>query len=156
MKTLAAIAIPLYLLDQLTKYLVRTNIAYGEMREVIPGFFNLSHVTNTGAAFGSFSGSNGFFVGLSSVVTVGLLVAYLRGAFTDRWSRLAVALLLSGILGNLTDRLTLGHVVDFLDVYVGRHHWPSFNVADSCICVAAGLFFLAAIQDARKQASKQA
>lgn len=154
MKSLLTLALPLYMLDQITKYLARTNIEYGDSREIIPGFFNLSHVTNTGAAFGSFSGSNVFFIILASVVGLGLLVAYLRGAFVDRWSRLAVVLLLSGIVGNLTDRILLGHVIDFLDFYVGRHHWPSFNVADSCICVAAGLFFFTAVQDARRKASK--
>ncbi len=150
MKLLLTLTLPLYLLDQLTKYLARTGIPYGSAREVIPGFFNLSHVTNTGAAFGSFSNSNTFFMILSALVALGLLLAWFRGAFTDLFSRLAVALLISGIFGNLTDRILLGHVIDFLDFHVGGKHWPSFNVADSCICVAAGLFFLAAVRDARQ------
>lgn len=151
MRYFLTLTLPLYVLDQITKYLARTNIPYGGGVEVIPGFFNLSHVHNTGAAFGSFSNSNTFFLILSSVVAIGLLIAWFRGAFPDLLSRLAVALLLSGIFGNLTDRVLLGHVIDFLDFHIGGKHWPSFNVADSCICVAAGFFFLAALLDARKK-----
>ncbi len=153
MKYLLTLSLPLYALDQITKYFARTSIPYGSSREVIPGFFNLSHVTNTGAAFGSFANSNTFFIILSSMVAIGLLIAWGRGVFPDLFSRLAVALLISGIFGNLTDRLLLGHVIDFLDFHAGGRHWPSFNVADSCICVAAGLFFWAALRDAKKKAA---
>jgi signal peptidase II len=116
------------------------------VEEVIPNFFYLCHWANTGAAFGSFKDSNMFFIGLSLVALIGVLVFAARGAFADRPSRWGVALLVGGILGNLTDRIIHGHVVDFLlfDLHVRfANPWPAFNVADSCICIAAGLFIIA-------------
>lgn len=141
MKLLLALSLPLYLLDQATKWLVLAFISTDEMVVVVPGFFNLVQVHNTGAAFGMFKGNNWFFVGLASVALVALYVMERRGCFTDAPTRVAAALLVSGVLGNLTDRLIHGYVVDFLDVILPWYgHWPAFNVADSCICVAAGLF----------------
>jgi signal peptidase II len=130
--------------DQLTKAMVIRNIPFGESIIVIPGFFSVTHVYNTGAAFGMLHDSNRFFIILSSVVFAGLVV--MRRHFTGYVMLAGWALLLSGILGNVADRLRLGHVVDFLDFQFGSYHWPSFNVADSCICVAAGLFLLSSFQ----------
>lgn len=157
MKFLLAIALPLYVLDQATKLWIVQHFFLHEQRPVIPGYFDLVYFANTGAAFSAFTGNNSFFIGLSAVALVGLVVFYLRGAFTDRLSRWGVALLLAGILGNLTDRLLHGHVVDFLlfDLHVRfANPWPAFNVADSCICVATGLFILAAFLEGRKPAPK--
>lgn len=142
MKLILWISLPLYLLDQLTKHLVLWNVPLHDSREVLPGLLNLVHYTNTGAAFGMMSNNNLFFVGLSIVALVVLTVFYRRGQFRDRFSLIGLALLVSGILGNLTDRLLHKHVIDFLDFYWLDHHWPAFNVADSCICVAAALFVL--------------
>ncbi len=153
MKFLLAIALPLYALDQATKVWIVQNFAYHEHRTIIPNFFDLVYFGNTGAAFSAFTGNNKFFIGLSFVALIGLVIFYLRGAFPDRLSRWGVALLLAGILGNLTDRLLHGHVVDFLlfDLHVRfANPWPAFNVADSCICIAAGLFILAALLEGRK------
>jgi len=142
MRYLLFLTLPLYLLDQWTKWLVIQRFEIGESLTVIPGFFNLVHVTNTGAAFGMFSGNNLPFILLSLVAITAVVYLYLRGHLHDVWTRSACALLLTGILGNLTDRLRIGHVVDFLDFHLGDSHWPSFNVADSCICVAAALMIL--------------
>jgi signal peptidase II len=154
-KFLLSIALPLYALDQATKWwIVKNFVLHGEPRVVIPGYFELVYWANTGAAFSAFSGNNTFFIGLSIVALIGLVFFYLRGAFEDRPSRWGVALLLSGILGNLTDRLAHGHVVDFLlvDLHVRfANPWPAFNVADSCICTATGLFILAALLQGRKK-----
>ena len=111
---------------------------------VIPGFFSLTHVYNTGAAFGMLHDSNLFFILLSAAVFVGLI--FMRRHFEGSLMLTGWALLLSGLLGNVADRLRLGHVVDFLDFQFGSYHWPSFNVADSCICIAAGLFLLSSFQ----------
>ena len=157
MKFLLAIALPLYVLDQATKLWIVQNFWLHEQRSVIPGTFDLVYFANTGAAFSMFSDNNRFFIGLSFVALIGLVVFYLRGAFTDRHSRWGVALLLAGILGNLTDRLLHGHVVDFLlfDLHVRfANPWPAFNVADSCICTATGLFILAAFLEGRKPTVK--
>lgn len=154
MKFLLAVALPLYALDQATKWWIVQHFQLHEQRAVIPDFFDLVYFSNTGAAFSSFAGKNSFFIGLSALVFVGLVVFYLRGAFVDRLSRWGVGLLLAGILGNLTDRLVHGHVVDFLlfDLHVRfADPWPAFNVADSCICTATGLFILAALLDGGKR-----
>ena len=150
LKTLLAVSLPLYALDQVTKYLVWSHIHGGEFIPVIPGWFDLVHVGNTGAAWGMMHNSNGFFAGLSLVALVVLGVLYRQNAFADPLARAGFLLLVPGILGNLTDRLAHGHVVDFLsfDLHVpGANPWPSFNVADSCICVAVGLFLLGSLRD---------
>ena len=163
MKLLLAIALPLYVLDQLTKWWVVVHFSpYDNPRPVIEGFFYLCHWQNTGAAFSIGAGNNWFFVVFSAVTLVGLLAFYVRGVFRDLLSRIGVALLVAGILGNLTDRLRVQHVVDFLLFYLRvpftekplpfAHPWPAFNVADSCIFVAAGLFIVGSIIEGRKAA----
>lgn len=140
---LLALTLPLYALDQLTKWLVLRFVGPEDMIPVIPGFFHLVQVHNTGAAFGMLADNNRFFIGLSTVALVALGVFWRRGAFRERWVRIGAALLAAGILGNLTDRLLHHFVVDFLlfDLHVPfANPWPAFNVADSCICIAAALF----------------
>lgn len=153
---IVAITVPFYGLDQLTKWWILGHIAYGTGMVVIPDFFNLVHVTNTGAAFGSFKNSNGPFIALSVVTLAVLTFYFLRGSFRTFGSKLAYALLASGILGNVTDRILHGHVIDFLDFDLHvpfANPWPSFNVADGCICVAAVLFLLASWKEDRKKAA---
>lgn len=130
------------LLDQLTKAMVTDNlVAY---RDVIPltGFFNLVHVHNTGAAFSLFADQGGwqraFFVVLASVAA-GVILYLLRKTRGQPLFNAALALILGGAVGNLLDRVLYGHVIDFLDFYVGTWHWPAFNVADSAITVGAAL-----------------
>jgi len=140
---IAVITLPLYALDQLTKWLVLRALDYQEMRPVVPGFFDLVRFHNTGAAFSMFSNSNAFFIGLSAVALAVLAILARRGTFRGSMMRIGLALLLAGILGNLTDRLLHGYVVDFLlfDLHIPfAHPWPAFNVADSCICTATALF----------------
>jgi signal peptidase II len=156
MKDIFALALPLYALDQATKWwIVRTMPLEGPVQPVIENFFYLCHWANTGAAFGSFKDSNTFFIILSLVTLIGLLIFTKRGAFPDRLSLTGVGLLIGGILGNVTDRLIHGHVVDFLlfDLHVRfANPWPAFNVADSCICIAAGLFIISAFRADQKPA----
>jgi signal peptidase II len=139
------LSLPLYALDQLTKQLVLRFISPDAPRVLISDFFSLVNVTNTGAAFGSFRGNNTFFVIISFVALVIVLSLLLRSRAGDRWHDFSLALLLAGILGNLTDRLLYGHVIDFLlfDLHIPyAHPWPAFNVADSCISVAVVLFII--------------
>ena len=153
MKLLLAIALPLFALDQLTKWwVVEHMVPYDDPRPVIENFFYLCHWQNTGAAFSIGTGNNWFFVVLSAVTLVALLAFYARGVFKDFLSRLGVALLVAGILGNLTDRLRFHHVVDFLlvDLHVRfANPWPAFNVADSCIFIATGCFIVASLRESR-------
>ena len=134
----------LVLLDQGTKSWVMHSISFQESIPVIPGIFNLTHVYNTGAAFGMLHDSNLFFMVLSTVVLIGLIV--MRRHFAGKLMGTGWVLLVAGIIGNVADRVRIGHVVDFLDFQFGSYHWPSFNVADSCICIAAGLFLLSSFQ----------
>jgi len=152
---LAAIAVILFFygLDQLTKWLVIHSLPYDSERPVIPGFFMLVHWGNTGAAFSSFSEKNGMFIGLSALTLLVLAVFAIRGAFQHTATRVAISLLSAGVLGNVTDRIRHHHVVDFLlfNLHVPfANPWPAFNVADSCICVAAGILVLGAWLEERK------
>lgn len=159
MKFLASITLPLYVLDQATKWWIVRHFELHEIRPVIANFFDLVYFANTGAAFSAFTGNNTFFIALSAVALAALLYFFHRGAFKDRPSRWAVALLAAGILGNLTDRLAHGHVVDFLlfNLHVRyAEPWPAFNVADSCICTATGLFIISALFERKPAASEPA
>ena len=143
MKHIFFLSLPLYVLDQWTKQLVLRFINPDEPRIVISNFFHLVNVTNTGAAFGSFRNNNTFFVAISAVALVVVVALLVRRRSHDVWRDVSLALLLAGILGNLTDRLLYGHVIDFLlfDLHVRfAHPWPAFNVADSCISIAVVLF----------------
>jgi signal peptidase II len=145
MKFILFLTLPLYALDQLTKWLVLQKIPFDEFRVIVPEFFALVHVTNTGAAFGSFKNNNWFFIGLSSFALVFVLTLLLRRHARDNWRDVSLALLLSGIIGNLTDRLLHGAVIDFLlfNLHVPfADPWPAFNVADACICIAVGCFIV--------------
>lgn len=148
MRFILLLTLPLYVLDQLTKWMTLEWIPLHGSIPVIPGFFSLVHVYNTGAAFGMLKGFNPFFVGLSVVALVVLVVLARRRVFRDLDSKWAAALLAAGVLGNLTDRLVHGHVVDFLDFILPLYgRWPAFNIADSCISVAAVLFIFSAFRE---------
>jgi signal peptidase II len=144
MKFIFLLSLPLYALDQITKHLVMHSVDLEQPREVIPRFLHLVNVTNTGAAFGSFRNNNGFFIVISCLALLIVLSLLLRRRSHDVWRDVSLALLLAGILGNLTDRLLYGHVIDFLlfNLHVPfADPFPAFNVADSCICVAV-IFFI--------------
>jgi signal peptidase II len=152
MKLLLFITLPLYLLDQVTKWLVLRFISTDEFVPVIPGVFYLVQVHNTGAAFGMLKDNNLFFMILASVALVLVAIFARRGAFSDAPSRFGAALLVSGVLGNLTDRILHGYVIDFLDVILPWYgHWPAFNVADSAICAAAALFLISGFLNTEKK-----
>ena len=145
MRLILFLSLPLYVLDQLTKQLVLRFITPYEARIIVPDFFSLVNVTNTGAAFGSFKGNNVFFILISIIALVVVTILLLRARLRDAWRDLSLALLLAGILGNLTDRLLYGHVIDFLLFNLHVRYadpWPAFNVADSCISIAVVLFII--------------
>lgn len=132
-------------LDQTTKWQVRATLAYGAAHPVIPGFFNLTYIRNTGAAWGLLGNQNTALMLLSAILLI-LMVVFRRSFLTRAWEhRLALALLIGGVAGNLLDRIRLGWVTDFLDFHVGGYHWPAFNIADASICVGVGLYILSSL-----------
>ena len=144
MKYILYLSLPLYALDQWTKHLVLRMVNPDEPKVIISSFLTLVNVTNTGAAFGSFRNYNAFFIVLSCIALIFVLALLLRRRSPDSLRDISLALLLAGIMGNLTDRFVHGHVIDFLlfDLHIPfAHPWPAFNVADSCICIAV-LFFI--------------
>jgi signal peptidase II len=132
-------------LDQATKALVMAWIPLHHSIPVIEGLFNLTHVLNPGGAFGFLAGQGplvrqSLFV-VATLLAVGLILYYFHHT-PPGYRALAAAftLILGGAVGNLIDRLRFGEVVDFLDFYIGRYHWPAFNIADSAITVGIGIF----------------
>jgi signal peptidase II len=145
------------LLDLWTKALVLARIDLHETIPIIPKFFQLVHVRNTGAAFGIGANASSRLVPLllniGAIAVFCVVVVYaLRSAVSDRLLQTGLHLILGGAIGNLLDRFRFGYVVDFLDVYAGTHHWPAFNVADSAICIGIALLFL----DMRKKPESEA
>ena len=156
MRFILFLTLPLYALDQLTKQWILRSITLYEARSVVPDFFNLVNVPNTGAAFGSFKGNNTFFVIISLIALVVVTILLVRHHRCDRWRDVSLALLLAGILGNLTDRLLHGHVVDFLLFNLHIRYadpWPAFNVADSCISIAVVLFIIHSLRKEKSGAT---
>lgn len=142
---LLAVALPVVALDQVTKALVMAVIDKYHTVTVIPGFFNLIHIYNPGGAFGFLASQgtavrNVFFFSVSWLAILLVLYFFWRTPHNYRLLSSAFALILGGAIGNMIDRIRLGKVVDFLDVYVGRHHWPAFNIADSAITVGMLIF----------------
>ena len=149
--TVLCLSFAVALADQVTKHLVRLNILPHD-RLPVTGFFGLSHVRNTGAAWGVMAGLNDWLV-LLSMVMLALMVLF-RHHFLTRAliHKVAMGLMIGGIVGNLVDRIRLGYVVDFLDFHYGVHHFPSFNIADSAICVGVGLYLLSQVILRQKEA----
>lgn len=141
------ISLIVLVLDIWTKWLVAHHVSRSESISLIPDFFQIVHVRNTGAAFGIGANSDSQLVPLllnaGALAVFFVVVVYaVRTAVTDRVLQIGLHLILGGAIGNLLDRFRLGYVVDFLDVYIRDHHWPAFNVADSAICIGIALLFL--------------
>ena len=138
------IAVATLLLDQASKFAALHTLVRAPI-EVTP-FFNLALAFNTGAAFSFLNDAGGwqnfFFAVIAAVVSVVILVVIRRLGANDKQVAVALWLILGGALGNLSDRLYHGYVVDFIDVYYRAWHWPTFNIADSAIFIGAALLIL--------------
>lgn len=135
-------------IDQITKQAVVNRFFLGESVEVMRGFLSFTYVRNKGAAFGFLHSApesfrEPFFLAVPIIAIFVLAYLYYHSKKEEKLSRWALALILSGALGNLIDRIRFGYVVDFLDFYYEPWgHWPAFNVADSAIVVGVGLLFI--------------
>lgn len=137
--------------DQATKLIVDGRMVIYQSIPLIDGLFNLTYLRNKGAAFSFLSNTSWrlpFFISVSVVAAIVIVVAMKRLREEQKLAQLALSMIFSGALGNLVDRVRLGEVIDFLDFYIGRHHWPAFNVADSLITVGV---FLVAIDMLREE-----
>jgi signal peptidase II len=148
--TLAAVVSAVIILDQLTKLWIMKALPLYSQKIILPGFFNIVHVTNTGAAFGILAGEKAmwrqfFFITIAVIALVVICVAYRQIKSKGFLFVTAIGLIAGGAIGNLIDRLRFGAVVDFLDFYLHTYHWPAFNVADSAISVGVGLFIFGSI-----------
>ena len=138
------LALVVLVLDIATKRWVESLVLHGQQIP-LTGFFNLVLTYNAGAAFSFLSDASGwqrwFFSAIAASAS-GLIIYLLRKHAADKLFCIALSLILGGALGNLWDRITLGHVVDFLDFHVSNYHWPAFNVADSAIFLGAMLLII--------------
>lgn len=141
MKRLIPIALAILLLDQASKIAIETLLPLGHSVSLLPGFA-LTHVQNTGAAFGIFAQSNKMFIVLTGIILALLVKMHKELTAQGAWGRTGIALVWGGAVGNLFDRLRNGAVTDFLDVYWQAWHWPAFNVADSAITVGVGFLLV--------------
>jgi signal peptidase II len=144
---LLIVAIWILSVDQWTKSTIMEKLPLHQSIKVVEGVFSLTHVRNTGGAFGIFGGARGglgsvLFLVVSLVAIGCIFVMLVRLKDSDKHLSLSYSLILSGAVGNLIDRVRYGEVVDFLDFYISSFHWPAFNIADSAICVGIGLMAL--------------
>ncbi len=147
-----AVALALVIGDQWSKDWVRRSLSLYEMRPIIDGFAYLTYVRNTGAAWGMFRGSN-LWLAVLSVVTLVVLVRFRSALVRPTFAhRIALGLLVGGIIGNLMDRLRLGYVTDFVSLHFGRYEFPAFNLADSGITLAVVAFAISSWWADRREA----
>ena len=144
---LFVISSALIVIDQYTKFMVTLHIPLSYSINIVEGFFNLTHVRNSGVAFGIFSEQNSelkpyLLIFVSIIAIIAILVIFHQ---TEREKRLVqggLVLVFSGAIGNLIDRVLHKEVIDFIDIFFNNRHWPAFNVADACITI--GVMLLAA------------
>ena len=156
-RILAIISVVILALDQATKLYVDANFRLHESMPVIRGFFNLTYVRNKGAAFGILADNAvriPFFITVSIVAMFGILWYINRVRNDQKLTVFSLSLVFAGAFGNLIDRVRLGEVIDFLDVFWQRYHWPAFNVADSAITVGVTLLLIDMWREDRKKSAE--
>ena len=149
----------LFAVDQMTKAWAVRRLRLGDTVRAVEGFLHFGYAENTGIAFGQLQEGGEFgrwmLAALAALAAVGVLVYFFRVKGAEDRVLGACALLLAGIAGNLTDRVRLGHVVDFIEVHLGSYQWPTFNVADAAICVGAGLLALDLILEGKREGARK-
>ena len=137
------ITVAVFLLDQYTKWLVKTKLRLYQSKPIIEDFFHLTYVTNEGMAFGlSMPGGKSILLVLSIILTFFIIWFFWQERNSSKLIKLSLALILAGAFGNLTDRIIYGKVVDFLDFMIGDFHWYIFNIADSSVTIGMILFMI--------------
>lgn len=152
-----ALAVLVFAADRFTKWLVETRVSFTDTHTVIPGFFDIVHSQNTGMAFGLFADSSSewrtaILIVLSAAALLLVAAMLWTSPTMDRLSVAGLALILGGASGNVFDRILSGRVTDFLELYIGSLHWPTFNLADSAIVVGSALLILDLMRPKREPA----
>jgi signal peptidase II len=146
------------ILDQATKIYIDRSMDLHSTFTVVENFFNITYLRNKGAAFGFLANTSyrlPFFILVSLVAIIVIMVVFAKLRPDQRFTALALALIFSGALGNLIDRVRLGEVIDFLDAHWYSHHWPAFNIADSAICVGVFLLAIDMFVEERRQKARE-
>ena len=130
----------LIVMDQYTKLMVSLHIPLNYSVKVVEGFFNFTHIRNSGVAFGLFASQQSeykalMFIAISTIAIIAILVIFHQTPKEKKMVQTGLILIFSGAIGNLIDRILHGEVIDFVDFFINRHHFPAFNIADSCITV---------------------
>lgn len=140
--------------DQASKLYIHGSMSLYQSIPVLDGLFNITYLRNKGAAFSFLANASWripFFITVTLVAAVVILVALRKLREDQRLLQVGLAMIFSGAIGNLIDRVRLGEVIDFLDVYWKNYHWPAFNVADSLICVGVALVAFDMLREERRQ-----
>lgn len=140
-----------FALDQISKIIIDRHCKVGWSKTIIPGFFNLVHWQNKGAAWGIFSQHTWLLAVISTVAFLFILLIFRKTCDGSKLVAFSLALLEGGIAGNMVDRIFRSAVIDFLDFYIGPHHWPAFNIADSAICISIALLLLMQLFSKKKE-----
>ena len=152
-------AVALFLADQASKAWAVRRLRTGEVVRAIDGVPHFAYAENPGIAFGRLQEGGEFgrwlLAALAGLAVIGLLAYFFRTKRTDDRILGAVALLLAGVAGNLCDRIRLGHVIDFIEVYIGSYQWPTFNIADAAICTGAALLAIDLLLEGRREGRRQ-
>ena len=144
---LAVIGGCVVIVDQITKLLILKHLPFNQNITVIAGFFDIVHINNPGGAFGLLASLSPqwrtiIFLFVSSLAVGLILYFYIKTPQSHPWLAAGFALIFGGAIGNLIDRLRFGFVIDFLDFYIAKYHWPAFNIADSAITVGLTIFII--------------
>ena len=152
-------AAAVYMADQASKAWAVRRLKSGEVVRAFDGLLHFSYAENPGIAFGRLQEGGEFgrwmLAVLAGLAVLGLLAYFFRTSRTHDRLLGAIALLLAGVAGNLTDRVRLGHVIDFIDVFIGSYQWPTFNIADAAICAGAALLALDLILEGREEGKRK-
>ncbi|MDT0959949.1 signal peptidase II [Staphylococcus pseudintermedius] len=133
--------------DQLTKFIIRTQMTLGESFAVVPKFLYITSHRNNGAAWGILSGKMTFFYINTIIVLIALIVFYIKEAKNNMLMQIAISLLFSGALGNFIDRVSSGEVVDFIDTVIFGYDFPIFNIADASLTIGVVLLIIVLLKD---------
>jgi signal peptidase II len=135
------LSVLIVVLDQLTKFIVHSTMNLYDSIQVVPYLLNFTYIRNEGIAFGIyFEGAETIFIVLPILITIYLFYLLKNGEFQDKFSQIALFLIIAGAVGNIIDRIFRGYVVDFIDFHLNGMHWYVFNIADSSVTI--GLIFL--------------